>query len=290
MKPRRAFFSVLTFLGAGVFASAGTYTFNFNTLPGSSSGANATNNSAAIAAYMTAQLVAQGCVGCSVSVAGGVSDKTYTGEGYVVGPTSGHTVSPVTLGNTDGATNNAGAGNTAAAGATDTFLANTADNSSTVSSQITLIFSGLTVASASFDYEIFPDGTCPSLSNCGGSSHTNLPDFEFTTGGGAGTPVAAFGTAGIRYGVVPGSGDGNQTHSTHSTWASAETAPQYIGVSGTLALPNVTELNFVDWPATIGIDDLVITTSVPEPSSVLLFGTAGLALFLSLRRRVSKLS
>jgi hypothetical protein len=299
MKLRRPLFTLLTFLGFGVLASAGTYTFNFDSLPGSGSGANSTNNSTAIATYMTTYLQTHGCTGCSVSVAGAVSDQGYTGEGNVVGPTSGHTVSPVTLGNTNGAT-----GNNASPGSTDTFLANTADNSSQVASQITLIFSGLQVASVSFDYEIFPDGTCPSLgyNNCGGawwnsstalSNNPNTPDLEFTTGSGAGTAVAAFGTGGIQYGVAPGSGDGNETHSTSSGWNSTETAPQYIGVSGTLALGNVTELNFVDWPATIGIDNLVITTStppVPEPSSVLLFGTAGLGVFLSLRRRFSKQS
>ncbi len=278
MNYRRPLLTLLAFLGVGVCASAGTFTFNFNSL---ASGAT----SAQIATYM------DGVIGCSncVTVTGAVADQTYTGDSHVVGPTTGvgrgATTTSVTLGNTNGAT-----GNNASPGSTDTFIANTSDSSQQIASEISITFSGLTISSTSFDYEIFPDGTCAALgSQCGGSGNPNLPDFEFTTGAAVGgTPVAAFGTGGTQYGVVPGSGDGNEKNSPAMD---NETAPQYIGVSGVLALPNVSELNFIDWPATIGVDNLVITTpSVPEPSSVFLLGTAFLGVGLSLRRRFSKLS
>src|SRR5712691_2409395 len=44
----------------------------------------------------------------------------------------------------------------------DTFI----DNVSS-STAISMTFSGLKIYSVSFDYEIFPDGTCPTGNNCG---------------------------------------------------------------------------------------------------------------------------
>ena len=136
-------------------------------------------------------------MGCSISVTGAVADRTYNGEGYVVGPVLGSgsnkTYTSLTLGNTDGANMPAAGGTTnmpsAPSGSTtDTFLANTKDNSSQVSTQITLQFTGLSIASASFDYEIFPDGT------------GQPPDFQFKANN---TLVSSFGTGGIQYGVTP---------------------------------------------------------------------------------------
>ena len=67
--------------------------------------------------------------------------------------------------------------------------------------------------------------------------------------------------------------------------------PQGIGTSGTIDLAGASFLDFVDWPATIAIDNLVINGCrdtrdikcvppllVPEPSSLPL---AGLALMLA---------
>jgi len=281
-------------LGAAASAYADTYTFTFNSnsvaslSPGSMASPSSSLSAAnAIAAYMTAELLANGCVGCSVKVTGGVADTTYNGEGYVVGPVnSDHVVTPVTLGNTNGAT-----GNNATPGATDTFIANTDNNSNSTSSEISMVFTGLLITGVSFDYEIFPDGTCSSLRSCG-YNDANLPDFEFTAGTkGNDTAVTAFGTNGIQYGVVPGNGDGNQTHSINSGRFSSETAPQYIGVSGPLTLNNATDLNFIDWPATIGIDNLKITYTptdpVPEPSTVGLILTVGLVCF-GLKKKARK--
>lgn len=278
----RLLFSTLTFAAVGICAQAGTYTFNFNTL---SSYADASS----IATYMDGVLSAAGCVGCSVTVAGAVADQTYTGEGYVVGPSG----NPLTLGNSDGATSNS---STTPSSTHDTFISNTNDSSHQISTEISLIFSGLSVSSASFDYQIFPDGSCPSLGrgNCGGdwwnrstsvADNPNTPDFTFTTGAASGGT-----TIFTTYGVAPSASgsDGSSTKNGSST----KYAPQYIGTSGTQNLGGVSELNFVDWPATIGVDNLVITTtsSVPEPSSVLLLATACAGVVLSLRRKFSRQS
>jgi hypothetical protein len=269
----------LLFFGVVAVASATSVTtlFNFNSL-----GENAT--AAQISTYMDGVLSAAGCTGCSVTVQGAVADTTYNGEGHVTGPGSagpnGTAVKSLTLGTSDGAT----ASNTTSVlnSSYDTFIANTNDASTQISNEITMKFSGFTInGSASFDYEIFPDAA-------------NTPDFEFEAGtnsSGTDPAVASFGTNGIQYGVAPGTTNGNTNNSPNS---STETSLQYIGTwSGTLSNDN--ELDFVDWPATIGVDNLSIswtqsggTSPVPDPASVLLLGTvvAGLALRKKIRKAV----
>jgi hypothetical protein len=67
-----------------------------------------------------------------------------------------------------------------------------------------------------------------------------------------------------------------------------ELAPQLLGFDATLNLPaNTTTLSFVDWPETIAIANLTVTTPntpVPEPTSMMLFGT-GLLSLVCVRRR-----
>lgn len=281
MKPR-LLSTLLAFAALGISANAGTFTFNFNSL---ASGAN----SAAIATYMDGVL---GCANC-VTVTGAIADRTYSGENNVVGPGG----VPVTLGTTDNAANNS-----ATPGRTyDTFLANTSDSSVPISQEISISFTGMSIASASFDYEIFPDGTCASLGwgHCGGPSNNgstslannpNTPDFEFTTG-------AAVGGTNIftTYGVAPSASGTNGTSTLNGS--TTIHSPQYVGMSGLMTLGGVSELNFIDWPATIGVDNLVLTTttsggsgSVPEPTSVLLLATACAGVVVAMRRRFSELS
>jgi len=249
---------------------ADTFTFNFNSL---ASGASASQ----IAAYMNSYFIAHGCSTCSVTVTGAVADKTYDGDGNVVGPNG----QPLTLGTSDGATSNSsttptgslGKTNNLLSGSVDTFIANTNDSAHQVSNEFYLAFSGLKIDSVSFDYEIFPDG-----------SPEQPPDFEFEAGtnkNGTDPLVSGFGTGGIRYGVVPSSSgsDGSSVKSPDSTH---EASAQYIGTwSG--SLNDATELDFVDWPATIAIDNLTITTN-PEPGSVILMLTVAAGAWLGRKK------
>jgi hypothetical protein len=269
---------ILLFLGTAAVASATSVTFNFNSL-----GENAT--SSAIASYMNSVLSTAGCTGCSVTVTGAVADTTYDGENHVTGPGTGLATKSLTLGTSDGAT----ASNTTSTlnAGYDTFLATTNDASTNISSQITMKFSGFTInGSASFDYEIFPNGTCTALP-CG----SNTPDFKFEAGtnsNGTDPFVTTFGTNGTQLGVTPGTTNGNTNNSQLST---SEASPQFIGTwSGSLS--NVNELDFVDWPETIGVDNLSVSwntgtqSPVPEPFSVVLLGTivGGIALRKKLRK------
>src|SRR5260370_2218232 len=203
--------------------------------------------------------------GQTVTVTGGVADQTYNGEGYVVGPGSNkNNMTPLTLGTTNGATSVSS--NSAVNGPLDTFIANTNDSSQQIANQITLKFTGLVINGiVSFDYEIFPDGTS-----------NQPPDLIFAAG-----PIGNTSIVQTFIGVRPGTSPINTTVSANSNH---ETNAQLIGHwSG--AVTNATELDFIDWPATIGIDNLVITTTNPEPSSIILFGTTGLAFFFFLLRR-----
>ena len=107
------------------------------------------------------------------------TDETYNGDGHVVSNTAGKSL---TLGDSNGATNNS----TFDTRATDIFLANTDDNRSQLSQGIEITFT-TAVTLTGFDYEIFPDGTCPDVYNhdCGtvGSPLANLPDLVFKING-----------------------------------------------------------------------------------------------------------
>jgi hypothetical protein len=297
-QPKLLVLTVGMFLSVGVSAYATTVDFTFGTqtigtttITGLSSGATA----AQITAYMTAVLVASGCSGCTATAVssgsiGAVADQTYTADGNVTGPGTGS--KSYTLGDSTGPYT-AGSTTTSTTGSTDTFIANTSDSGGTnnggsgVTSQITIQFkniAGLTINS--FDYEIFPDISCTALSpasDCGGSGDPNRPDLVFEAGNntsGTDTVQQTF------VGVTPGTTNGNATHSPTSGGSSAELAPQLIG-TWTGSLTGDTELDFVDWPATIGIDNLQISygaTPVPEPAGVALFGTLVFLLAKKLRK------
>ena len=115
----------------------------------------------------------------------------------------------------------------------------------------------------------FPDGSCPSLKNCG-KKRADL--FEAN-----GKRIAHF------FGVAPGRND-THLHSPASGSQKSVLASQGLGTfTWTFATP-VTQLEFIDWPATIGIDNLKIDPA-PEPSSVILLGTAIAAAFLAFLRK-----
>jgi hypothetical protein len=282
------------FLSAGAYATSVNFSFDAQTINGTpilglSSGATAGQ----IQTYMNNVLTAWGCAGCSVTVLvsgssiGAVADQAYNGDGHATGPSTGS--KSLTLGDSNGATTST---TTSSLNSSyDTFIANTTDGSGTVSNQITLQFAGFAGKSLtinSFDYEIFPDGTCAQLNaaNCGGSLtggiYPNQPDLAFEAGNninGTDSVVATY------YGVTPGTTNGNATHSPNSGGSSTELAPQLIG-TWTGSLSGVSELDFVDWPATIGIDNLNVSfsTPVPEPASIVLLGTLVVLLTKKLRR------
>lgn len=262
--------AILLAFGAGVPAHADTFTFSFDTLAAgklSQGGGNTATSS--IQGYMQSQLQS----GQTVTVTGGVADKYYTGEGFVVGPGSDKNhMTSLTLGNTNGATTVSS--NSTVNSTYDTFIANTDDNSNQISSQIVMKFSGLTInGTVSFDYEIFPDGT------------GQTPDLIFAAG-----PTGNTSTIFTMLGVTPGSSPLNTDVSDKSN---NERNKQLIGHwSGSIT--NATELDFIDWPATIGIDNLVITTGdnsttppqlTPEPGSFVLLGTLVSGVFVLARKR-----
>ncbi len=239
--------------------SAHAVLFDFNALADGAS-------NAAVQAYMQGALTSQHSSGV-VTVSGSAAERDYTGDNHVVGPVSGRQVTPLTLGNTNGGTFHSGG--------FESYLINRTD-----STTISMLFS-VPIYTASFDYEIFPDGTCPTP----GCNPGSWPDFTFKADN-----VVEFRTLG----VIPGAG-GTYPHSPASGIGSTEAAPQFLGESGTWNFPNgVTKLEFVDWPRRIGIDNLYVGDNrqpdpLPEPSSFVLLASGLLgawgALGISRRRR-----
>jgi len=208
-------------LVAATSSSATIFTFDFNSLAD-----NASN--LAVQNYM--RTIVSG-----TNVAGSGASRTYTGDGFVIGPTLGP----------------------------DTFIRNMGAPNFTFDFGATFH-----IYSISFDWEIFPDGTCfrgpgdsAATRACAaaGASNANWPDFDLYVDG---SSTATFSRIAVATGVNPN-------------------YPQAIGTSGTINLNGAHLLNFVDWPATIAIDNLLIdgcrdTTDrkctpplhVPEPSSL----------------------
>ena len=183
------------------------------------------------------------------NVTGAGASRTYNGDGYVIGPTLG--------------------------GPGDTFIRNVG------SDHFTMDFgSSFHIYSLSFDWEIFPDGSCyrsgsgdhSSHAACAnaGASDANWPDFDLFVNHNS---TAVFSQLALATGT-------------------SINYPQAIGNSGTINLSGAggNYLDFVDWPATIAIDNLVINGCrdtervkcvppllVPEPSTLPL-AALGLAL------------
>lgn len=260
-------------LAASLPASAGSVSFDFNALAQQAGGTNGVANTAAIQSYMNGVLGLQGSV---VVGPGAIADRSYDGEGYVVGATTSVAAAKyqaVTLGTSDGAATSArttSGGVSCNAGGctgnTDTFIRNDSFGSPAYNAW-SFTFSGwVTITSVSFDYEIFPDA--------GGA-----PDFTFSTN---------LGTVWNKAGLTPGTG-GASSPNTVSFNSTAELNKQLIG-TGTWTTPGVgvNKLIFTDWPATIGIDNLTVNytaSAVPEPTSMLLLGSGLVAAYARRKRR-----
>ena len=196
-----------------------------------------------------------GVFGSNVGVSGAKATKAYNGDGHVVGPT---------LGTSDGATSSSDATHNHA-NPKDTFIINDGPGSNS----FTLNFGTFSIFSLSFDWEIFPDNSCSP--HCAPTS-PNWPDIELLVDG---NPAVVWSM------VAPG-----DAHTLN---------PQAIGVSGLINLAGAHTLTFMDWPAEIGIDNLVINgcpptapqclrQETPEPPSLPLTALALGALFLVGRR------
>lgn len=265
-------------LGSAVSARA-DYNFNFNS-PSLTAGIS--NQSTNIANYMDGII---GCSGC-VTVSSGVAvAQQYDADGNVVGPTG----APLTLGNSNGAANN---GVTPSAYGTDNYISNMATNANGTGD--TQLSQGITITLSkgysftgtfSFDYEIFPDISCQQLtaSACGGAKvnghYPDQPDLAFSATGGTTNASQTF------WGITPVNG-GADGDSTKSPDGSGEQAPQYIGESGNFTLVGVTTLSFQDWPAAIGVDNLKLVSTTPEPRGyAFILGGLMLALFAGTKLR-----
>jgi hypothetical protein len=235
-------------------ASADVY-FDFNPL--SDGGSNAS-----IQTYMNQQLVIQLGAGKTVTVTGAGVEKNYTGDGHVVGPKSGTTVTSLTLGNSDNTVQHGGA--------LDAYLYNSD------SVKITMTFN-FDIYGVSFDYEIFPNSNCanpPSTCNV-------WPDFTLKAGT-VGPYATYLHTVSVDPFITP---INSYQYSPFSGASAKEKAAQWLGQSGDIVLPGVRTLEFWDWPERIGIDNLkLITKKVPEPATLLLVG-AGLAAYARRRRQ-----
>lgn len=257
--------SALLVLGGSVSAQADTFTFNFSGLTQTTSMAT---TSTEVAAYLNSKLGTAG----TATESGGVTDNGYTADGHVTGPRTGnnpgnYSVNPYTLADKDG-----------------TFLINDNEFGGN-SNDVILNFNlgGAKITSVTFDYEIFPDVSCPDLrgNDCGhGNPPANLPSIELV------------GTSFIQYASAPPSSPAPPIYTySPDSLTSAELAPQWIGTATVNGL-NTTTLDFRDWPATIGVANITITTTgttqggqgtVPEPTSLVLFGTVASLLTFKLR-------
>lgn len=253
-------------VGIAVPVQATSITFSFDQvgITGShSNGLGKTAGDTLVESYMNGVLTGYGA---SVNASGTLATATYNGEGHVNGDTLG--------------TSNGGTHHAYDATNPDTFIMN--DNFriyGSASDRFSFAFTGFYIYAVSFDWEIFPDNTCAasnSSSACANNPLTNgnYPDIELL----AGASSVWF------------------TRATTPTTGHKD--PQALGHVSQLGLDGATTLTFVDWPAEIGIDNLVIEgctinrpvctgpyTSVPEPTTLALLSLSLVGLSLSRRKQ-----
>jgi hypothetical protein len=228
-------------------AAASLINLNFN---GLSDGAN----NAAIQAHIQTQATLGG-YGGTVTIFNARAERNYLGDNHVTGPIIGGIVNPKSLGTSDGGILHPGL---------DTFLINDGAD------RIRMVFTQ-PIFGIQFDYQIFPNGDVP---NGNLVPPALYPDF---------TLIADGQTIFHRVAVMPGNGGIDPA----SPLANPELAPQYIGTTAFFVFPTgVTQLEFVDWPVMIGIDNLSVETQIPEPSTIFVLGAIAVtgAVFGRIRR------
>ena len=264
----------LGMFGACPPALAAVILFTFDPVPGVTEILTDGENNGAVENYMNQVLAQAGYPAASVDVTGAIADNNYTADNHLVGPKNG-SVTPLALWNTDGSTTPNTDQSKWHLGTRDMFIMNRSGITT-----ISMDFTGIDIDGVSFDLQIFPDGTCPSPPDpgCVNPGDTNWPDFNFWVNG---SLIQSWD------GVKPGQ-DGTYLYSPAKPNNGGETAPQLLTTSGYIDLNGGYTLNldFVDWPAHIGIDNLRIYRA-PEPGGMLLFG-GGLLIAVGLRRRSAR--